>query len=73
MTGRPGLSFHWSLSAAGSNLKGARARAELSGVPDLAAHIEFCRRAEACGIDSLLTAIGFHRPDPIALAAPREW
>jgi alkanesulfonate monooxygenase len=41
----------------------------LSGVPDLAAHAEFCRRAEASGIESLLVAFGFHRPDPIALAA----
>ena len=32
-------------------------------------HFDFCRHAEACGIDSLLTAFGFHRADPIALAA----
>jgi alkanesulfonate monooxygenase len=36
---------------------------------DLNAHLEFCRAAEDCNIESLLTAVGFHRPDPIALAA----
>lgn len=63
------LRFHWSLSAVDKHLKGAKARAEVSGIPDMAAHVAFCRQAEACGIESLLTAIGFHRPDPIALAA----
>jgi alkanesulfonate monooxygenase SsuD/methylene tetrahydromethanopterin reductase-like flavin-dependent oxidoreductase (luciferase family) len=37
--------------------------------PDLEAHVDFCRRAEACGIDSVLTAFGFHRADPIVLAS----
>jgi alkanesulfonate monooxygenase len=63
------LRFHWSMSSAGARLKGAKARAAISGVPDIQAHIDFCRLAEECGIDSLLTAVGFHRPDPIALAA----
>lgn len=63
------LRFHWSMSAAGEVYKGAKARAEYGGVPDLDAHIAFCRHADACGIDSLLTAIGFHRADPLVLAA----
>jgi alkanesulfonate monooxygenase len=63
------LRFHWSLSSAGETWKGARPRAAQSGVPDLTAHLEFCRTAEECGIESLLTAFGFHRPDPIALAS----
>ena len=63
------LRFHWSMSSAGNSHRGAAARAQQSGVPDLAAHLAFCKRAEACGIDSLLTAFGFHRPDPIVLAA----
>ena len=63
------LRFHWSLSSAGESHKGALARGAQSGVPNLAAHVEFCQRAAACGIESLLTAFGFHRPDPIALAA----
>src|SRR5579872_4875956 len=63
------LRFHWSLSSAGAQLKGATARAAQSGVPDIDAHLRFCRAAEECEIESLLTAVGFHRPDPIALAA----
>ena len=62
------LRFHWSMSSAGVRLKGATARAAQSGVPDLAAYIEYGRHAERCGIESLLTAIGFHRPDPLILA-----
>jgi alkanesulfonate monooxygenase len=61
--------FHWSLSSAGETHRGAKSRAAQSGLPNLQAHVEFCRRAADCGIDSLLTAFGFHRPDPIALAA----
>jgi alkanesulfonate monooxygenase len=62
------LRFHWSLSAAGDPLRAARPRAEQSGIPDIGAHVEFCRLAERSGIESLLTAYGFHRPDPIVLA-----
>lgn len=62
------LRFHWSLSSAGETLRAGRARTAQSGTPDFAAHVRFCRRAEECGIESLLTAFGFHRPDPIALA-----
>ena len=39
-----------------------------SGVPDLKALAAFCRLAERCGIETVLTAFGFHRPDPIVLA-----
>jgi alkanesulfonate monooxygenase len=57
------------MSSAGVELKGAKARAAQNGIPDIAAHLAYCEAAEACGIESLLTAFGFHRPDPIALAA----
>jgi len=63
------LRFHWSMSSAGVELKGAKARVAQNGVPDIAAHLAYCEAAESCGIESLLTAFGFHRPDPIALAA----
>lgn len=63
------LRFHWSMSSAGSHLKGAKARKDYDGVPNMEAHVEFCKHAEACGIDLLLTAMGFHRADPIAIAA----
>ena len=69
MSHRRALRFHWSMSSAGESLKGAKARSEVSGVPDFEAHLEYCRQAEACGIESLLTAFGFHRPDPLVLAA----
>jgi alkanesulfonate monooxygenase len=63
------LRFHWSLSSAGENLRGAKARAAQSGIPSLPAHAEFCRGAEESGIESLLVAFGFHRADPFALAS----
>jgi len=62
------LRFHWSLSAVGDARRGARDRARLQWIPDFDALVAFCRQAEECGIESLLTAVGFHRPDPIALA-----
>jgi len=57
------------MSSVGEKWRGAKSRAAQSGVPDLDAHVDFCRRAEACGIDSVLTAFGFHRVDPIVLAS----
>jgi len=42
---------------------------EETGLPDLNAQIQFCRTAELCGIDSVLTDFGFSKPDPILLAA----
>jgi alkanesulfonate monooxygenase len=57
------------MSSAGTELKGAQARAAQNGVPDVAAHLKYCRVVEECGFESLLTAFGFHRPDPIVLAA----
>jgi alkanesulfonate monooxygenase len=65
----PRLRFLWSLSSVGDGLRRARSTSEMSGVPDLAGHAEFCRRAEACGIESLLIAFGFTRPDPITYSA----
>jgi alkanesulfonate monooxygenase len=68
MEKRP-LRFHWSMSSAGEKWRGAESRAAQSGVPGLEAHVDFCRHSEACGIDSVLTAFGFHRADPIVLAS----
>ena len=62
------LRFHWSMSAAGDPYRASRARADVSGIPDIEAHIEFCRIAEHCGLEYLLTAFGSHRPDAIVLA-----
>lgn len=63
------LRFHWSMSSAGDSHRGAKDRARLQAIPDFDALVRFCRQAEECGIESLLTAIGFHRADPIALAS----
>jgi alkanesulfonate monooxygenase len=40
-----------------------------TSLPNLPAQIEFCRRAEESGIDSLLTDFGFSKPDSIVLTA----
>jgi alkanesulfonate monooxygenase len=63
------LRFHWSMSSVGDKWRGAKSRDAQSGIPDLQAHVEFCQRAEACDIESVLTAFGFHRPDPLILAS----
>jgi alkanesulfonate monooxygenase len=63
------IRFHWSLSAVGDPMRAARARSDVSGLPDFAAHVEFCQRAAEYGIDALLVAIGAHRPDPFTWSA----
>ncbi len=63
------LRFHWTMSSAGDRFRGAKDRARIQALPDFEALVAFCRHAEECGIESLLTAGGFHRPDPIALAS----
>lgn len=64
-----GLRFHWSLSSAGEKFRGAQARSTQAAVPSLNTLVDFCRHAEDCGIESLLIAFGFHRPDPIVLTS----
>jgi alkanesulfonate monooxygenase len=63
------LRFHWSLSQAGDPWRKSRAPAAQSGVPDLAANVALCRLAERNGIESLLLAFSFARPDPIVMAS----
>nr|WP_042193926.1 LLM class flavin-dependent oxidoreductase [Kibdelosporangium sp. MJ126-NF4]CEL20956.1 Alkanesulfonate monooxygenase [Kibdelosporangium sp. MJ126-NF4]CTQ95530.1 Alkanesulfonate monooxygenase (EC 1.14.14.5) [Kibdelosporangium sp. MJ126-NF4] len=63
------MRFLWSLSSVGDSLRRSRSLTSLSGVPDMAAHVAFCERAEACGIESVLMAFGFTRPDPIVYSA----
>lgn len=64
-----GLRFHWSLSSVGDTLRRSRTYETLGGVPDLDAQVAFCREAERCGIESLLMAFGFTRPDPFCWSA----
>jgi len=40
-----------------------------TALPDLQAQVEFCRKAEVGGMDSLLIDLGSHTPDPMLLAA----
>src|SRR5215467_9290948 len=62
------LRFHWSLSQVGDKFRRTKATTEMSGRLSLEAQIEFCRQAEKCGIDSVLMAFGFTRPDPAVLS-----
>lgn len=63
------LRFHWSLSQVGDKFRRANATANMKGLFSLETQVEFCRAAEECGIDSLLMAFGFTRPDPMVLSA----
>src|SRR5689334_1185409 len=66
------LRFHWRLPYAGETSAIAMAdqrSTESIGLPDPERQAEFCKRAEDCGIDSLLVDFGFAKPDPMLLAA----
>lgn len=63
------MRFHWSLSAVGDAMRRGQAQVAMSGAFDLDTHTAFCREAEECGIDSLLMAFGFTRPDPFTWSA----
>src|SRR5712692_3951889 len=65
------LRFHWRLAQGGERPGASRAlQASLrsTGKPDLRPQVEFCRRAEELGVDSLLVDFGWSKPDPILLA-----
>lgn len=71
------LRFHWRLAAQAKRLGVAAQDAKLQesnspepqvNLPNIEANLFFCRRAEEIGIDSLLTAFGYYRPDPILLS-----
>jgi alkanesulfonate monooxygenase len=61
--------FHWSLSQVGDKFRRSRATTEMTGLLSLEAQVDFCRAAEEIGIDSVLMALGFTRPDPMVLSA----
>jgi alkanesulfonate monooxygenase len=65
------LRFHWRLPPGGERpdvLLPAATHPERAGLPDLEARTEFCRLAQACGIDSILTVFGHYVSDPMLLA-----
>lgn len=61
------IRFHWSLSQAGDNLRASRKCEELTGLLNFKDQLKLCLKAEENGIDSMLMAIGFTRPDPLLL------
>jgi alkanesulfonate monooxygenase len=63
------LRFHWSLSQVGDKFRRANATTEMTGLLGVETQINFCRAAEESGIESLLMAFGFTRPDPMTLSA----
>ncbi len=62
------LRFHWSLSQAGDKFRRAQSTEKMSGLLSLEDQIKLCRQAEESGIESMLMAIGFTRPDPSLLS-----
>jgi alkanesulfonate monooxygenase len=63
------LRFHWSLSSVGETMRRTQSQTAMSGAPDLDTHVDFSREAEQCGIESLLVAFAFARPDPLCWSA----
>jgi alkanesulfonate monooxygenase len=62
------LRFHWSLSQAGDKFRRAQATEKMSGLLSLEDQTRLCQAAEENGIESVLMAIGFTRPDPSLLS-----
>jgi alkanesulfonate monooxygenase len=66
------LRFHWRLLQGGETAgvpRGTQNRLVKISLPELDAQAEFCRRARAAGIDSLLVDFGYAKADPILLSA----
>jgi alkanesulfonate monooxygenase len=61
------LRFHWSLSQAGNKFRRADKEADVSGLINFDDQLNLCLLAEENGIESMLMAIGFTRPDPLLL------
>jgi alkanesulfonate monooxygenase len=63
------LRFHWRMPQGGGSHSrvGARRVAAAAALPEPESQAEFCRRAERCGIESLLIDINYGKPDPMLL------
>ncbi len=62
------LRFHWSLSQAGDPWRRSQATTAMAGMLSLEAQLALCRAAERNGVESMLMAFGFTRPDPLILS-----
>ena len=71
------LRFHWRLAAQANrlgvvspdaNLQANHSLEQQGNLPNIESNLFFCHRAEEIGIDSLLTAFNYYRPDPIVLS-----
>ena len=62
------LRFHWSLSQAGDPYRRTRPTDQQPGFLSLEDQVALCRQGERFGIESVLMAVGFARPDPILLS-----
>lgn len=60
--------FHWSLSQAGDKFRRRCSLERMPGRLSLESQLELCRQGERCGIESMLMAMGFMRPDPTLLS-----
>lgn len=70
MTSPKPIQFHWRLMERGEPEVRSRSGKNIirtSGTPDFKAQLEFCKLAEEAGINSLLTAFSFSKPDPTVL------
>jgi alkanesulfonate monooxygenase len=66
------LRFHWRMLQGGETAgvpRGTQNRLVEFSLPELKPQAEFCRRALAAGIDSLLVDFGYAKADPILLSA----
>lgn len=64
------MRFHWSLppTATTNRLRGVLSDTAPEPTANLAGQLDFCRRADKLGIDSMLLPIGYQRADPVTLA-----
>ncbi len=63
-----GTRFHWSLSQVGDPYRRAQSTQKMAGLIPLEEQLAFCSQAEALGMESLLIAMSFSRPEPLVLA-----
>jgi alkanesulfonate monooxygenase len=64
------LTFHWRMLQRGgsqASAGGARRVAAEAALPELESQLDFCGRAERCGIDSVLVDMNYGKPDPMVL------